>query len=53
MKEKTKAILTAVLTVLTIGSAIALVDNPKPNNLSASITREINLTKWLNKPRKK
>ena len=42
MKEKTKAILIAVFMILAIGSAIALVDNPKPSNLSASITREIN-----------
>ena len=42
MKEKTKAILIAVLMVWAIGSTIMLVDSPKPSNLNASITREIN-----------
>jgi uncharacterized membrane protein len=42
MKEKTKAILIAVMMVLAIGSTIMLIENPKPSNLSASITREIN-----------
>jgi len=42
MKEKTKAILIAGLMVLAIASAIALIDSPKPSNLAASITREIN-----------
>jgi len=42
MKDKAKGILIAVLTVLAIASAIALIDSPKPSNLAASITREIN-----------
>ena len=42
MKDKTKAILIAVLMVLAIGSTIMLVDSPKPSNLGASISREIN-----------
>tara|TARA_R110002060_G_scaffold66366_1_gene75190 strand:+ start:181 stop:321 length:141 start_codon:yes stop_codon:yes gene_type:complete len=41
MKEKTKAILIAVLMVLAIGSAIVLIDSPKPNKLATTITREI------------
>jgi uncharacterized membrane protein len=42
MKEKTKAILIAVMMVLAIGSTIMLIENPKPSKLGASITREIN-----------
>jgi hypothetical protein len=41
MKEKTKAILIAVFTILAIGTAIMLVENPKPNKLAETITREI------------
>ena len=42
MKDKTKVILIAVLTVLAIGSTIMLIDSPKPSKLGASISREIN-----------
>ena len=41
MKEKTKAILIAVFMILTIGTAIMLVENPKPTKLAETITREI------------
>jgi hypothetical protein len=41
MKEKTKAILVAVFTILAIGTAIMLIENPKPTKLGSTISREI------------
>ena len=41
MKEKTKAILIAVFMILAIGTAIMLVENPKPIKLAETITREV------------